>query len=350
MTLKVGGICAGYGGLELATGMMWADAEPAWFSEIDPTPAYILERRFPGVPNIGDITAAGRPPACDVITAGFPCQPASSAGKRSGMADDRWIWPSIADVIRQVSPGLVLLENVRGILSVNGGAAWEQVRSDLDSAGYDVAWSVVKASDVGACHQRARLFVAAVARGWVPPATRSPFHDPGVTPPILLPRIAPLLPTPNAWDGSRGPDLARANRPDSGGMDLTTTVERLLPTPTARDHKGPSRMDGPDLPMWAERMAESWGDYTDAVARHTITVGRRPPPPNRRDNGRLSSAFVEWMMMLPAGWVTGAGRIPRSKRLRALGNGVVPAQAAHAYHQLLTAGEQQLTLEIGGSQ
>jgi len=52
-----------------------------------------------------------------------------------------------------------------------------------------------------------------------------------------------LLPTPAASDGARGPDLARANRPDSGGMDLTTVVERLLPTPTSRDHKGRNQRD-----------------------------------------------------------------------------------------------------------
>lgn len=52
-----------------------------------------------------------------------------------------------------------------------------------------------------------------------------------------------LLPTPQAWDGRRGPDLARADRDESGGMDLTTTIERLLPTPTSRDHKGRNQRD-----------------------------------------------------------------------------------------------------------
>ena len=67
---------------------------------------------------------------------------------------------------------------------------------------------------------------------------------------------SPTLPTPAAWDGNRGPDLARADRPDSGGMDLVTTVERLLPTPPARDHK-----DGrfsPNVPTNALLGREVW--------------------------------------------------------------------------------------------
>lgn len=397
--MRVGGICAGYGGLELATRMLWTEATPVWFSEIDETPARILSTRFPDVPNVGDITAIDEAPACDVITAGFPCQPASAAGKRAGMADDRWIWPAINRVIRNTTPGLVLLENVRGLLTVNGGAAWDQVRTDLEAGGYHVRWSVVKASDVGACHQRARLFVAAVRDGWTPPAPEIPRGLPITGPPrVLLPtpsaeestptdeyvaemvaagirpderlylpgrawhsqrtlsRIAPLLPTPNAWDGSRGPDLARANRPDSGGMDLTTTVERLLPTPTAQDSSGSRRATArtdqwkpnPGTTLTDVAYADTFGEYAGAVTRHTMTMRRYPPAPTEPDTNRLAPAFVEWMMMLPAGWVTDIPDITRAKRLRALGNGVVPLQAAAAYHRLLTEPDpEQLTL-IGG--
>ena len=97
----------------------------------------------------------------DWIGAGFPCQPHSLAGKRRGITDERWIWESIADLIRRVGPRFVFLENVRGLLSSSGGAAFGTVLRDLAKLGFDVQWTVLRASEVGASHQRARLFMLA---------------------------------------------------------------------------------------------------------------------------------------------------------------------------------------------
>lgn len=97
----------------------------------------------------------------DWLSAGFPCQPHSCAGKRRGVADERWIWESIADIIRRVGPGFVFLENVRGLLSSSHGNAFGAVLRDLAHLGFDVEWTVLRASEVGASHQRARLFILA---------------------------------------------------------------------------------------------------------------------------------------------------------------------------------------------
>jgi len=94
----------------------------------------------------------------DCITAGFPCQPHSIAGKRQGLADERWIWPDIARTIREVGPKIVWLENVPGLASTGGLA---QCLRDLSILGYDAQWSVLAASDVGARHKRSRLFILA---------------------------------------------------------------------------------------------------------------------------------------------------------------------------------------------
>lgn len=81
----------------------------------------------------------------------------------------------------------------------------------------------------------------------------------------------------------------------------------------------------------------NWGPYRAAVRRWEDVVGVAPPPTERGRNGqpRLSPAFVEWMMGLPAGWVTDVPGLSRNDQLKALGNGVVPAQAAHALRLLL---------------
>ena len=80
-----------------------------------------------------------------------------------------------------------------------------------------------------------------------------------------------------------------------------------------------------------------WGDYAEAIASHERLTGRPAPEPTKpgpKGNPRLSARFVEWMMMLPDGWVTDCG-ITRNQALKALGNGVVPLQAAHALRVML---------------
>ena len=101
----------------------------------------------------------------DWIASGFPCQPHSLAGKRQGVADERWIWEAIADIIRRVGPRFVFLENVRGLLSSSAGSAFGTVLRDLARLGFDVEWTVLRASEVGASHQRARLFILAHRKG-----------------------------------------------------------------------------------------------------------------------------------------------------------------------------------------
>lgn len=82
------------------------------------------------------------------------------------------------------------------------------------------------------------------------------------------------------------------------------------------------------------RGGQTWQDYAAAIERHTTLV-EAPPPPPVNDAGKLSPAFVKWMMTLPPGWVTGGLDLPRTTQLKILGNGVLPIQAETAYRSLL---------------
>jgi len=94
----------------------------------------------------------------DVITAGFPCQPFSVAGKRKGEKDDRNLWPETIAVIRMVRPKYAFLENVPGLLA---SGYMPQIFSDLAEVGYNARWCVLGADDVGARHRRKRLWILA---------------------------------------------------------------------------------------------------------------------------------------------------------------------------------------------
>ncbi len=103
----------------------------------------------------------------DILSAGFPCQPFSSAGKRQATEDPRHLYPWIADGITACRPTVVLLENVEGIISAktgDGESVLKYVLRDLESRGYSCAWGVFSAEEVGAPHQRKRVFIVAHAK------------------------------------------------------------------------------------------------------------------------------------------------------------------------------------------
>ncbi|MDE2096429.1 MAG: DNA cytosine methyltransferase [Patescibacteria group bacterium] len=153
-----GALCAGIGGAELAAEAL-GFGQLSWYAEIDPAASQVMKARWNGVPNLGDIKKAlwERVEPVDCLTAGYPCQPFSAAGKRLGEADERHLWPWVFAAIRILRPRVVLLENVANHLSLGFGT----VLRDLASAGFDAEWTTLRASDVGACHKRDRLFVVA---------------------------------------------------------------------------------------------------------------------------------------------------------------------------------------------
>lgn len=100
-------------------------------------------------------------PTVDLLTGGFPCQPFSQAGKRKGTSDDRFLWPEMFRVIKEFKPTWVVAENVRGILSIEGGLVFEQVCLDLESEGYEVQPFVIPAVAKNAPHRRDRVWFVA---------------------------------------------------------------------------------------------------------------------------------------------------------------------------------------------
>ena len=157
MTLRIGSLCTGYGGLDMAVQAV-VGGELVWYSEFDKHPSTLLSERFPGVPNIGDLTKVywGKLPPIDVLTAGYPCQPFSVAGKKNGEQDPRHLWPHIRKAIRILRPKLAFFENVSNHRKIGFGT----VLRDCAEDGLHVRWVSVRAEDVGAPHQRERLFFA----------------------------------------------------------------------------------------------------------------------------------------------------------------------------------------------
>jgi DNA (cytosine-5)-methyltransferase 1 len=156
--MRVGSLFSGYGGLDMAVG-----GDLAWYAEVEPAACKVMAAHHPGVPNLGDVTCVdwSRVERVDVITAGYPCQPFSTAGNRKGKDDERHLWPYLFNAIRTLRPTHAILENVAGHLTLG----FADVLADLASIGWDAEWGTLRAADAGAPHNRNRLFVLTYAAG-----------------------------------------------------------------------------------------------------------------------------------------------------------------------------------------
>ncbi|WP_353961771.1 DNA cytosine methyltransferase [Streptomyces sp. NBC_01767] len=286
------------------------------------------------------------------------------------------MWLHVARAVEALRPCLVVIENVRGLLTSPAGTpgdvefcpwclgdtpgqpplrALGAVLGSLADLRYDAKWLVLRASDIGAPHRRERTFLTAwpaehpaqdadqqhrQERWFAAPSQeeeRGPRPEPG-----RRGRVAPASdPEGVGRDQGLAQPAARQRGHDPaqcGGVAAADTAGRRHgpPVPPSRQGTAPSLLYGsPALDGNAstgQGADRRWGPYTAAITRwETLT---RPAPSPTDAAGRLRADFVEWMQGLEPGWVTATPGLGRPAQLTALGNGVVPQQAARALELL----------------
>ncbi|WP_461296347.1 DNA cytosine methyltransferase [Streptomyces harbinensis] len=323
-------LCAGYGGLGIAVESLTGE-RVRYVAEIDAAASLILDTRFPNASNLGDIrkiewsALAGH---VNIITAGFPCQDISVAGRGEGINGARsGIWRDVIEAVHVIRPEIVFLENVavirkRGLSDVLGGLA---------EIGYDARWCCFRASGTGAPHHRDRWFCIAVPHDphgeswnkWRTSASRQATWE-----------VAPL----GGGGGGGGKTPHAATLADQACFLLAYSdgIRRDgRPRELAETDRWHESADSGNSP------ASWWGPYLPAIRRWESLTGYPAPAPTEigpRGGIRVTASFAEWMMGLAPGWVTGVPGIKRRDHLKAIGNGVCPAQAFTAYRHLLMAG------------
>ncbi|MCR9073881.1 MAG: DNA cytosine methyltransferase [Alphaproteobacteria bacterium] len=292
------GLCAGVGGLELGLHL----AEPGYrgvgYVERDARAAAVLVERMvdkalPPAPVFDDLRSFdGRPwrGSVDIISAGYPCQPFSSAGRKRGKDDPRHLWPEVARIIDEVRPGRVVLENVEGHIRLG----FREVCADLVGMGFRVAAGLFGAVEAGTPQFRARLFIVADADGFRPRAA-------------VVDRA-----------GASSIQMAEG---ELTGATLAGRGNRVL---GAADDPG----------AWLEPWRS--GAWPDGPARLF--------PPDPTDLAELERVLLADPSLEPALCGVADGPSSRLDRCELLGNGVFPLGAAYAYCTLddALAGRREL--------
>ncbi len=250
----------------------------------------------------------------DMVTAGFPCQPFSAAGKRQGTDDERWLWDDIARILEQAQPTVVILENVPGVIRMGG----DRVLGDLAALGFDAEWGVFRADEVGASHKRARWFCVAHA------------HEP----------------RPQERGGERGDDEQEQSAAERSGVDAVGDADRAradTQPETGCQREAASESGGPVAdPAHGDRRRRERGAQEATRAeeqrRWGLASGSAFPPGPTSEFWRtvpehLHPAIEPGVRVLVDG-VAVVVDAARADQLRCAGNGVVPQQAAAAIHEL----------------
>ena len=160
-----GSLFSGIGGFDLAA--HWMGWDNIFHCEWNEFSQKVLKHHFPTSKSYNDITKTNfsiHRGEIDILTGGFPCQPYSSAGERLGKADERHLFPEMLRAIKEIKPRWVIGENVRGLVSWEGGLVFEEVCSDLEGEGYEVQPILIPAAAKNAPHKRERVWFIAYSK------------------------------------------------------------------------------------------------------------------------------------------------------------------------------------------
>jgi DNA (cytosine-5)-methyltransferase 1 len=288
----------------------------------------------------------------NVVTAGFPCQPFSNAGQQQAGNDERNGWPDTLRIIREVRPEWVFLENVTGLLAGSHGY-FGTVLGELAQSGYDAVWRVLSAAEVGAPHKRDRVWIVAHAQEQHRAVKGRETYEPGWMGEIMAHaddqwQLQPegTIQEFRGWPGYSGQELA-----DSSIERKTTAQQRgqwdepvSSGTPLANANgNGRNRQS-----QW-KIVTDETGEQAQLESDLCCEVGNAERQSLALGQGQRNNAQQKQPPAVGAGgqgrewWATepGLGRVAhgvpnRVDRLKAIGNGQVPAVVAEVW-RLLTS-------------
>jgi len=291
------------------------------YSEIDKYASSIYAKHYPKHRNFGDITTINEKtlPDFDLLVGGFPCQSFSIAGKRGGFGDTRGtLFFDIARIIKQKQPRLLLLENVKGLLSHDKGQTFTTIISTLDELGYDCQWQVLNSKNFGVPQNRERVFIVGHLRGTsrpeVFPFTGATEHDSGKI------KVVGNLDSPT-WQ-KRNESIRRVH--DISGLSPTIPtgtgggVMAKIQIPEATKKGYAEAVEGDSINLSVPNSKTRRGRVGHGVAQ-TIDTGMQQHTLQDSRIRRLTPVECERLQGFPDGWTEG---VSDTQRYKCCGNAV----------------------------
>jgi hypothetical protein len=342
-SLSILDLFSGIGGFSYAAEQLVGGFHTVAFCDTDKACHKVLAKHWPSTPifpDICELTAADIKPLCpnglSLITAGFPCQDLSVAGKQAGYDGERSVlFYEIIRLARELRPKFLLLENVRNLLSHQNGETFQETLFQIAKAGYDAEWAVIPASDVGACHRIAFGLLPTPRRGETSDLKSTPGDHFSLSAWARQGQWMLRTPTTGMVNQDRSQDPLYMSKLIAKGQTVTLAAQiksqemGLLPTPTAGDSKGRGyfyqRKNGVVV-GWNPSLCGAVGAAKVPTALPTLTTrdwkdGSQQACRNTPPNGLLgreihhvqdspltgppmylNPSFVEEMMGYPIGW------------------------------------------------
>ena len=161
MAMRLLDLFSGIGGFSYAAEKLIGGYETVAFCEMDDFCQKVLKKHWPQVPIFDDVRTldASRLGRIDICTFGFPCQPVSQAGIQKGDSDDRWLWDEIIKILQVSKPKWIIAENVKGLITIQDGFLLEHCISSLENEGYEIQPIIIPACAKNAPHRRDRVWI-----------------------------------------------------------------------------------------------------------------------------------------------------------------------------------------------
>lgn len=310
-------LCAGYGGLELGIERVFPGARTVCHVEGEAFAVQHIVKKMeegklayaPIWSNVKSFNGSIWRGKVDFISGGFPCQPYSTAGNQMGEADPRDLWQDFVRIIGEVRPGFIFLENVPNIVKMR----LDTIVLDLHQLGYHASWCVVAASDVGAPHRRRRWFCMAVLRNSNGHGLRSDNQNK---------ESSKRISGEGGLERHRLENISH-NDPNTQccgwNEDKQSSPEREFDLESVRGEVAHTNNKGLERETTSRLQGERvWATFTGCSPRNDLWRG----------------GFDSWWQVEPSMGRLVDGASDWVDKLRILGNGVVPQQAAYAFQIL----------------
>ena len=240
------------------------------------------------------------------MAGGLPCPPFSVAGKQLGAADERNLFPTAIEIVDEIRPGAVMIENVRGFLGPSFEDYRERLKDDLNKLGYRTDWKLLNASDYGVSQLRPRVIIVSVKHAF---ADRFCWPEPELRKPPTVGKVLKKLMGENGWDGLE---------------EWVTRADRIAPTIVG----GSKKHGGPDL--GPTRAKKAWAE----LGVNGKTIAERAPERDFTGMPRLTVDMVARLQGFPPDWKF-AGK--KTNAYRQVGNAFPPPVAQAVAFSIATA-------------